>query len=137
MSINVNHVIKNLSNDINNSLDSQNKLFIKRNNKTKQILFKDLVYFSCKNLMSSSYVNVSNNIKLDHINNVSPQAYHKRRNNCDLSIFDNLLDDLNKTINKSIPKGRRYYGVDGLCRRRKTQWLSPLREPDKFRLFIS
>ena len=90
-------------------LDENDLLFQKKKNTSKHILFKDLLYFTIKNLKSGQ-TNTVIDMKCEDITTFSPQAFHQRKIGCNPELFDNVNNSLYDLIDDHK---RRYIAVDG------------------------
>ena len=80
---------------LNDSIDDNNKIFIKRhNNSTNQLLLRDIFYVSMKLVNSSSYAVSNSYLKIDAKKKVSIQAINKRRLSMDPILFDNIYNTI-------------------------------------------
>ena len=111
--------IKAIINNITSTIKLSNNKFIKRKNKdkTKQLTLTDLIFISSHLVHTSSYSISNSHLKLNGNKIVSNQAINKRRKNMDVSLIDDINNNMLKLTytahkNTKINKGRRI-AVDG------------------------
>ena len=111
--------IRFIANNINDSIKTCNDKFIKRvnKNKSKQLTLTDLIFTSSHLVHSSSYSISNSHLKIDGNKSVSNQSINKRRKNMDLSLLDDINNNMLNHIYSDHKNTKKYKGrliaVDG------------------------
>ena len=111
--------IRNIIHNIKDTIKICNDKFIKRNNKdkSKQLDFTDIIYVSSQLVHTSSYSISNSHLKINGHKKVSNQAINNRRKNMDITLIDDINNnmlDLIYTSHKNTKKNKgRRIAVDG------------------------
>ncbi len=105
-------IMAKLINVLSNKLEEIDKLFIQRRNKSHQISFESLLFFSCLLLNSKSYQEAAASFNVKRKEIFDATAFHKRRNSANLEHFSAMTDTLINFIYTEL-RSPRIFAVDG------------------------
>ena len=104
--------IRNIVNNIKNTVKLCDTKFTKRHNKdkSKQLNFTDILFISSQLVHTSSYSLSNSKLKMSSHKEISNQAINKRRKNMDIELIEKINDNMLDLIYAPHKNTKKYKG---------------------------